>query len=110
MRGRRPAEVELVRYRVVQEALSNIAKHSEANSARVTISRKRNLVTATIHDDGKGFDSGKIMGSGHTGLGLFGMQERLALVAGWLHIESSIGAGTTVIARVPLSAASQGRN
>lgn len=110
LQRRLPAEVELVLYRVVQEALSNIAKHSEASSARVTLSRKKNLVTATIHDDGQGFDSGKIMGSGHMGLGLFGMQERLALVAGWLHIESSIGAGTTVIARVPLSTGSQGRN
>jgi two-component system sensor histidine kinase UhpB len=100
---RLPAELELVLYRVIQEALSNVAKHSGANSAQVTLSRKKNLVTATIVDEGRGFDVAEMIGPGTRCLGLFGMNERLALVAGRLDIESSIGAGTKVVARVPLS-------
>lgn len=103
LQRRLPAEVELVLYRVIQEALSNVAKHSGARSAQVTLSRRRNVVTATVRDDGGGFDVEKVMGSGHAGLGLFGMKERLSLVGGWLHIDSDAGGGTQVTARVPLA-------
>ena len=104
-RGLAP-DVQAALLRIGQESLNNIRRHAEASRVEVTLAFHADAVTLRVQDDGKGFDSGKIMGSGHMGLGLFGMQERLALVAGWLHIESSIGAGTTVIARVPLSAAS----
>ncbi|MEE8369769.1 MAG: histidine kinase [Dehalococcoidia bacterium] len=107
---RLPAELELVLYRVIQEALSNVAKHSGASSARVTLSRKKNLVTATIVDEGRGFDVEEMIGPGTRHLGLFGMKERLALVGGWLDIEASIGGGTKVVARVPLSSGKPGRD
>ncbi len=100
---RLPSEVELVLYRVVQEALSNVAKHSGAGAVVVTLTRKRNVVTAAVHDDGHGFDPEEAAGSGPGGLGLFGMKERLSLVGGWLQIESTPGEGTRVTGRVPLS-------
>jgi len=103
LRRRLPAEVELVLYRVIQEALSNVAKHSGARSVKVSLSRKKNVVTASVRDDGKGFDVEEVTASGQASLGLFGMRERLALVSGWLQIESRVGEGTLVTARVPLS-------
>lgn len=101
VRRRLPRDVELVLYRVLQEALTNVAKHSGAHEVRVTLSRRRNEVTMTVCDDGQGF--GEQAGA-NTGLGLFGMRERLALVGGQLQVDTEQGAGTTVIASVPLSA------
>ncbi|HEU4759777.1 MAG TPA: ATP-binding protein, partial [Dehalococcoidia bacterium] len=101
LRRRLPTPVELVLYRVVQEALANVAKHSGASRARVSLSRQRNVVTASVTDDGKGFEMKRVTDSGG-GLGLFGMGERLALVGGALQIDSTPGSGTTVTARVPL--------
>ena len=103
LRRRLPADVELVMYRVVQEALTNVAKHSSASLARVSLSRSRNEVTLRIQDNGVGFAlAGKTQSNG-TGLGLFGMQERLALVGGEVTIESVAGQGTTITARVPVA-------
>jgi len=102
LRRRLPADVELVLYRVVQEALTNIAKHSSASLARVSLSRRRNEVTLLIQDNGVGFESGeKTQSNGH-GLGLFGMSERLGLVGGNIRIESARGRGTTITAHVPV--------
>jgi two-component system sensor histidine kinase UhpB len=104
MRRRLPPEVELVLYRVVQEALTNIAKHASASEASVELSRSRNEVTLRIVDNGIGFDPEHKTAANTSSLGLFGMQERLALVDGEMIIESTKGAGTTITARVPLGA------
>lgn len=104
---RLPATVELVLYRVVQEALSNVAKHSAARHASVTLVRRNNIITARIRDDGKGFDEHEVVKAGG-GLGLFGMRERLALVGGSLQIDTMPGSGTLVTARVPLYKDSEG--
>jgi signal transduction histidine kinase len=104
MRKRLPREAELVLYRVVQEALTNIAKHASASKAAVELSRHRNEVTLRIVDDGTGFDPERKSATNGSGLGLFGMQERLALVGGQLLIDSGEGRGTTITARVPLGA------
>jgi signal transduction histidine kinase len=98
-----PADVELVLYRVVQEALTNIAKHAGARWAQVSLSRRHNEVTLVVEDDGVGFDPEEKPRSNGTGLGHFGMRERLALVEGELEIESTRGTGTKVTARVPLA-------
>ena len=98
--GRLPSQVELVLYRVVQEALTNAAKHAVPQKVRVELRRTGNEVVAAIEDDGKGFDVEEMMRSRERGLGLFGMQERLALVGGQLVIDSSPGHGTRVHARV----------
>ncbi len=104
IRRRLPLETELVLYRVAQEALSNVAKHSSARSAEVSLSRKSGIVTLKIHDDGRGFDTDDISPEDGRGLGLFGMKERVALVGGSLEIESAPHAGTSIVARVPVRA------
>jgi signal transduction histidine kinase len=102
LRRRLPADVELVLYRVVQEALTNVAKHSAAQLASVSLSRRRNEVTLHIADDGVGFEPADKTQPNGSGLGLFGMRERLALVGGDVKIESIKGQGTTITARVPI--------
>lgn len=100
--GRLPPQIELVLYRVVQEALTNVAKHANANEVRVELTRGPGEVVAAVSDDGNGFSVEDMMRSRERGLGLFGMQERLALVRGQLVIDSAPGRGTRVNARVPL--------
>ena len=99
IRDRLPTEVDTALYRIIQEALTNIVKHARANAVSIVLARKPGMVTAVIEDDGRGFTP---VGSGE-GLGLLGMGERLALLGGKLKIESSPGAGTTIVAEVPLS-------
>ena len=91
-------EVEITLYRVVQEALTNVVKHSGAEHVSIVISNREGSVAATIDDDGRGFDSAEVR---QDALGLVGMRERLALVGGTLEVESSAGAGTTIAAQVP---------
>ena len=95
---RLPGEVETALYRIVQEAITNAMKHAEANSISVVVTRTVSAVTAVIEDDGRGIDPS----AGGDGLGLTGMRERLALLDGRLQVESSSGAGTTIVAEVPL--------
>ncbi len=99
--GRLPPQVELVLYRVVQEALTNVAKHAAAQRVQVALRLTQHDVVAAVADDGHGFDAEDMMRSRERGLGLFGMQERLALVQGQLVIDSSPGRGTRIEARVP---------
>ena len=96
--GRLPSDVETALYRIVQEALTNIVKHAQANSISIVLTRSSRAVTAVIEDDGRGFTPD----GGGEGLGLLGVGERLALLGGKLKIESSPGAGTTIVAEVPL--------
>jgi PAS domain S-box-containing protein len=99
-------EVRTSIYRVVQEGLTNIVKHAQpASAVSVVIERVDGMLRLMIEDDGGGFDTGAA--PEHTaerngGLGLAGMRERLALIGGTLEIESSIGAGTAIFARIPL--------
>jgi two-component system sensor histidine kinase UhpB len=99
--GRLLPQVELVIYRVVQEALTNAAKHAQAQHVHVELQRNAHAVMAVVADDGHGFDVEEMMRSRERGLGLFGMQERLALVEGELVIDSAPGHGTRIRARVP---------
>lgn len=100
--GRLPPDVELVLYRIVQEALSNVAKHASASRVEARLTRSGKTLRMLIEDDGRGFDVGATKGSRESGLGLFGMEERLALVGGTLRVESNVGRGTRVSAEVPL--------
>ncbi len=95
---RLPAEIETVLYRTVQESLTNIVKHAQAEKASIVLTRRGNQVKAVIEDDGRGFDPGEP----GEGVGLLGMRERLALLGGRLRVESSAGAGTTLAVDVPL--------
>jgi len=98
---RLPAEVETTLYRIVQEALTNIVKHARAERVSVLLTRKGGSVSAVIEDDGGGFDPARTRDGG---MGLVGMRERVALVGGRISIESALGAGTTLVAEVPLEA------
>jgi signal transduction histidine kinase len=94
-------------FRVMQEALTNIAKHATgATNVSVVIDRAANVVQLTIEDDGCGFAADRASEIALTrtdgGLGLAGMHERLSLIDGELKIESSPGAGTTLVARIQL--------
>ncbi len=100
--GRLPPNVELVLYRIVQEALSNVAKHASASRVETRLSRKGRTLRLLVEDDGCGFDVETAKGSRQSGLGLFGMEERLALIGGTLQVESSPGKGTRLSAEVPL--------
>ncbi len=86
-------------YRVVQEALSNVARHAGVDRARVVVDALEGRLRIRVVDDGRGFDLGAATGSG---LGLVGMQERARLLGGELSIESAPGRGTTIELRVPL--------
>lgn len=90
-------------YRITQEALNNIAKHSRATVVTVLLERRRENVILIIEDDGSGFDPAKtqVAGDSGKGLGLIGMQERATLAGGALEIESAPGKGTTIYVRTP---------
>jgi two-component system sensor histidine kinase UhpB len=88
---------QLVVYRVAQEALANVARHSQARHVHVTLVASGGGVDLCVRDDGVGFPSAMRP----TGLGLNGMAERARLVGGELNVRSSPGEGTTVILHVP---------
>jgi signal transduction histidine kinase len=95
-----PPEIETALYRVVQEALTNVAKHAGARVVSVVVERQDGRAIAVVEDDGVGFDPEAASASGR--LGLLGMRERVAVLGGALEVESSPGSGTTIIARVSL--------
>ena len=97
---RLPPEVETALYRIVQESLTNIVKHARATSVSVVLARKDDSVSVVVEDDGVGFEPHLARDGG---IGLVGMQERVALLGGRLAIESRPGAGTTFVAEVPLT-------
>ncbi|MCZ6615247.1 MAG: sensor histidine kinase, partial [Chloroflexi bacterium] len=99
---RLPPELELVLYGVAQEALTNVAKHARASRVTVELERDGLWVRLAVEDDGIGFNVEEAMTSKERGLGLFGMQERLALVGGKFHMESQPRKGTKLVAEVPL--------
>ncbi len=105
---RLPDDVEVVVYRIVQEALTNVAKHAEASTVDVAVTRDRRGVEAAIRDDGRGFDVDQVMISRERGLGLFGMQERVALVGGTLRMTSQPGSGTRISISVPVEPTPEG--
>ena len=102
--GPLPSEVESGLFRVAQEAVNNIIRHAHAKNVSIAIEFEPNELSASISDDGQGFDVSQIVGiedSGR-GRGMFGMQERIALLGGKASVKSEPGQGTTVSARIPL--------
>jgi signal transduction histidine kinase len=98
-------EVETTVYRVVQEALTNVAKHAEAEHVALILEHRSDHLLAIVEDDGRGFDAEMVLGSPAFGsrMGLVGMKERAALVGGAIQVESSPDNGTAVLIRIPLS-------
>jgi PAS domain S-box-containing protein len=94
-----PAPVEITAYRIVQEALTNVARHSQASDVLVQLFADEHTLTVSIRDTGIGFDPADV--SGATGLG--GMRERAELLGGRVEIDASPGAGSLITAELPLS-------
>jgi signal transduction histidine kinase len=89
-------------YRFLQEALTNIARHAQANQVWVTLHADDSEASISVEDDGQGFDTQLSCRQGnHRGIGLLGIQERLKRLQGWLEIDSTPGKGTLVIAHIP---------
>ncbi len=106
--GRLPQDLETAIFRVVQECLTNIHRHSHSSTARVCITRSDGHLSVEVQDRGKGIPSEKrhaLESGGTPGVGIRGMRERLRQLGGSLQIESN-GEGTTVIARLPIDTAS----
>jgi anti-sigma regulatory factor (Ser/Thr protein kinase) len=91
-------EIETTVYRVVQEALTNVARHAEAPSASVVVVHQGPVLSVVVEDDGRGFD---VNGSTNR-FGLVSMRERVAIVRGTLDVDSQPGRGTTLRARIPI--------
>ena len=99
---RLPPEAETALYRIVQEALTNVVKHAAAHRVSITLVRKEAAAVVVIEDDGQGFDPEAVRAGA---LGFTGMRERVELVGGRLTVETSPGAGTTVVAEVHVAPA-----
>ena len=97
---RLPSEVALCLYRLAQESLQNVHKHSQSPHVKVRLECSRQGVTLRIEDAGDGFDLDAALKKG--GLGLISMEERVRLAKGELSIQSSPGEGTVVTAFIPL--------
>lgn len=102
---RLPAHIEVALFRIVQEALANVAKHANAGHVDVRLADDEREITVTVADDGRGFDVAHALGrAGPTeSVGLLGMQERARLLGGRLEIRPRDGGGTIVCVAVPSS-------
>jgi signal transduction histidine kinase len=106
---RLPPALETALFRVIQEGISNIARHSKAENVSLTVEFGDGYVALDLEDDGCGFDVDSTLGKGKDGdddspFGLLGMRERTELMGGTLCVESRPGQGTSVRVRVPLDA------
>ncbi len=100
-----------VLFRVAQEALTNVARHAQANAVKLSIRLEPGHFCMRIHDDGRSFDAQHILhAGGGKRLGLLGMRERLEMIGGALTIESAPDLGTTIVARIPRLKPDRGEN
>jgi signal transduction histidine kinase len=98
------SEVELTLFRIAQEALNNVRRHSQASQVITTVELSDSAVKLTIEDDGRGFKPPTLIDhpSGSSGLGLMGMHERARLLSGTLVVDSRPGEGTRIVVNVPV--------
>jgi signal transduction histidine kinase len=99
-----PPDVEAALFRVIQGAIGNIVKHSKAKNASIVLVYQPSEFSLSINDDGQGFDVSKItdVEESGRGRGLFTMRERIGFLGGTSGVESKIGAGTTIWAKIPI--------
>lgn len=100
--GRRAPELETALYRIIQEALTNVARHAGVNQVDVRLWVTPTMLGAKIEDEGAGFDSQSVLRTGGSS-GLAGMRERASFLGGLLTIESFVGGGTCITAEFPLA-------
>ncbi len=96
--------LKIVIYRVVQEGLNNVARHSKADQVHVTLNKQNNAVELTLRDNGVGFSMEEVLSVDDSlrGMGLSGMRERIELSGGIFRIDSEKGAGTKITASWPV--------
>jgi signal transduction histidine kinase len=92
-----PEELRINFYRIVQEAINNIMKHSGASDAEIQIEKKSDGISLSIRDNGTGFTSEQKSGIGKGGFGLTGIRERASLLGGTVNIQSQQGVGTRLL-------------
>ncbi len=99
-----PPDVEAALFRVIQGSVGNIIKHSKAKNASIVLVYQPDQFSLTIRDDGQGFDVSRLtdVEQSGRGRGLFSMRERIGFLGGTSGVESRIGAGTTVWAKIPI--------
>ena len=90
--------METALYRVVQEAMTNVARHARATRVDVLAERRGDRVLVMVEDDGVGFEPDRVQRGDH--FGLLGMRERAEALGGTLTVESAPGAGTTIVVEV----------
>jgi len=100
--GRLPGNIEITLFRVAQEAVTNILRHSGATHASVIVIHRGTEVMLLVEDDGRGFETERLRTHVDDCLGLTGMRERVSLLAGECTIESMPGRGVTIRIRIPL--------
>ena len=98
-------EIETVIYRIVQEALTNIAKYAQAKEINISLEKKGSRLITMVEDDGKGFKLKRsVSGENYSqGSGILGMKERVYNLGGTFHIESKQGRGTKLLVEIPLN-------
>jgi signal transduction histidine kinase/ligand-binding sensor domain-containing protein len=99
-----PDESEVMVYRILQEALSNIVKHADASEVQISIERQAGRIRMVVQDDGRGFEADKFFSGTNSagGLGLTGIEERSRLLGGNFHCRSAPGEGTTLTFEIPI--------
>jgi signal transduction histidine kinase len=99
-----PPDVEAALFRVIQGSVGNIIKHSKAKNASIVLVYQPDEFSLTIRDDGQGFDVSRLtdVEESGRGRGLFSMRERIGFLGGTSGVDSKIGAGTTVWAKIPI--------
>jgi signal transduction histidine kinase len=104
LKERLQPSIETALYRIFQEAMSNIVRHSAAERVNITLAQRDGVFEGEISDNGKGIDlqAGKLPADSPRGLGILGMQERVAQVGGTLEIRSRPGEGTRISIKIPL--------
>jgi signal transduction histidine kinase len=96
-------DAEIHVYRIVQEGITNVVKHSAATEATVVIKKQPTAVSISIRDNGRGFDPAKLSSQPHNfGYGLSGIAERVHILKGTVVIDSQPGAGTSLAVEIPL--------
>jgi signal transduction histidine kinase len=97
-------EAELTVYRIVQEAMTNIARHASATRVGIRLAEAGGFLSVVVEDDGVGFDARDAERPGRQGgLGLLGMRERVSQLGGTVHIDSGFGRGTRLEVSIPVA-------
>ena len=101
---RLPSDLEIVLFRIIQEAISNIIRHAHASVVTIQLTNQNSHITLRIADDGQGFDprSAQLSNSQDSGFGLRGMQERVSIIGGDFDLQTAPGQGTVVTVLVPI--------